>query len=139
MLSKHSKQNIQKNVHDLITTGLSGRPIDKESKRQRAIHLLNAQATLKREFAIPILMEKLDIGKSYAETLHATWRTHNKKNGGLTAVYTVKDLKDGKAVSPYIKKEFVKKAENYHATDIKTAKIFYFARQQLNADVVNSL
>jgi len=117
----------------------TGRPANKDSKRQRGMKYLDEYSNTKREFIIPAMMKKFDIGKNYAETIHATWRTQNKETGELIVIYTVKDLKRGKPVTPYIKKEFVVETNSSQTQTVEGAKLQYIARQQENATIVNNL
>jgi len=50
-------------------------------------------------------MKLFEIGSSYAATLYAAHRTINKQNGTMIKVYSVRDIKDGKPVEPYLKVE----------------------------------
>jgi hypothetical protein len=78
---------------------------DPNSVRQRAFKMLDNLKNVKREKALEILKEAFSIGDSYAATLHAAHRTINKQNGDMVKVYTVRDIKDGKPVKPYLKVE----------------------------------
>lgn len=78
---------------------------DPNSVRQRAFILLDTMTDIKREFVISKLMTKFSIGESYAATLYAAHRTINKNNGTMVKVYSVRDIKDGKPVKPYLKVE----------------------------------
>jgi hypothetical protein len=80
------------------------RTADKNSVRQQGFKILDELRGTKREDAIDILMKKLDIGKSYAATIHATHRTLDKERGLLVTYYSVEEYKDGKKVVPYLKK-----------------------------------
>jgi len=79
------------------------RKADKNSIRQQAFKLLNKLTEDKREDVLKILMARFKIGYSYAATLYASHRTINKENGTMAKVYTVKDTKDGKPCTPYMK------------------------------------
>lgn len=78
---------------------------DPNSVRQRAFKLLDKLTEIKREKVLDILMTTFDIGESYAGTLYAAHRTINKENGTMVKVYSVRDIKDGKPVKPYLKVE----------------------------------
>ena len=81
------------------------RKTDPNSVRQRAFTLLDKLTEIKREKVIDILKTTFDIGESYAATLYAAHRTINKENGTMVKVYSVRDIKDGKPVKPYLKVE----------------------------------
>lgn len=83
------------------------RKINAKSIRQRAFKLLDKLTNVKREKAIEKLKQKFSIGESYAATLHGSHRTINKENGTMKQVYSVRDVKDGKHVNPYLKVENV--------------------------------
>ena len=80
---------------------------DPKSVRQRAFKLLDTMKRKKREDAIEILKTKFSIGDSYAATLYAAHRTINKESGVMIQVFSVRDIKDGKPVQPYMKTENV--------------------------------
>jgi len=79
------------------------RPANENSVRQRAFKLLNGMQNVKREVALKVLKDTFTIGDSYAATLHASFRTINKQNGVMVQVFSVRDMRDGKATTPYIK------------------------------------
>jgi len=81
------------------------RKADPNSVRQRAFNLLDNLTEVKRENAINVLKNTFEIGDSYAATLYAAHRTINKENGTMVKVYSVRDIKDGKPVKPYLKVE----------------------------------
>ena len=78
---------------------------DPNSVRQRAFSMLDKLTEVKREKVIDILKEAFSIGDSYAATLYAAHRTINKENGTMVKVYSIRDMKDGKPVKPYLKVE----------------------------------
>jgi len=80
---------------------------DPNSVRQRAFKLLDKFTETKREDVLAVLKSRFNIGKSYAATLYAAHRTINKENGTMVKVYTIRDMKDGLPVRPYIKVENV--------------------------------
>ena len=80
---------------------------DPNSVRQKAFKLLDGLKGTKREMVIKKLKTKYSIGDAYAATLYAAHRTINKENGTMAQVYSVRDMKDGKPVNPYIKIENV--------------------------------
>ena len=81
------------------------RKADPNSVRQRAFNMLDNMKNVKRENALNALKAAFGIGDSYAATLYAAHREINKENGTMVKVYTVRDIKDGKPVKPYLKVE----------------------------------
>lgn len=78
---------------------------DPSSVRQQAFKLLDALTEMERKDALAILKSRYSIGDSYAATLYAAHRTINKENGVMVKVYSVRDIKEGKPVKPYLKVE----------------------------------
>jgi len=98
---------------------------DPNSVRQRAFNMLDNMKNVKRENALAALKAAFGIGESYAATLHAAHRTINKEKGVMTQVYTVRDIKDGKPVKPYLKVENTFNPEPDAATTPEEAKVDY--------------
>jgi hypothetical protein len=101
---------------------------DPNSVRQRAFSLLDENKGVKREFMVAKLMTKFNIGESYAATLYAAHRTINKENGEMAKVYTIKDIKDGKPVKPYLKVENTFNPEPHACLTPEQAKAKYELR-----------
>jgi len=106
------------------------------SVRQRAFKMLSDLKTVKRDVAIRLLMTHFKIGVSYAETLHGAYRTMCKKDGSMLKVYTVLDVKDGKAVKPFMKVKNTFNVKETDAQDPIAATAKYVAN--LNAKIENA-
>ena len=96
------------------------RKADPKSIRQKAFKLLDKLTEVKREDALLVLKSRFKIGEPYAATLYAAHRTINKENGVMAKVFSVRDIKDGKAVVPYLK---VVNTFNPAADDCLTAEL----------------
>lgn len=83
------------------------RKIDPNSVRQRAFKLLDTMTDIKLNKIVEVLKKTYSIETSYATSLWAAHRRINKKNGTMVQVYSVRDIKQGKIVAPYIKVESV--------------------------------
>lgn len=79
------------------------RKADPNSTRQKAFKLLDNMTQIKREDVLSVLKTQFKIGESYAASLHAAHRTLNKKSGVMVKVYSIRDIREGKAVEPYLK------------------------------------
>lgn len=76
--------------------------------RQMALRSLDDMAGLPRAEQLVKLREQFpNAAEEYIKTLWGTWRSECKKNGSLIEVYSVKELKNGKRVKPYLKTEWV--------------------------------
>lgn len=100
---------------------------DPNSVRQRAFNMLDKLTEVKREKVIGILKETFNIGDSYAATLYAAHRTINKENGTMVKVYSIRDMKDGKAVKPYLKVENTFNPKPDACLTVELAKAKYIA------------
>jgi hypothetical protein len=78
---------------------------DPNSVRQQAFRLLDKFTDTKREDVLAVLKARYNIGDSYAATLYAAHRTIHKENGTMAKVYSIRDVRDGKPVKPYLKVE----------------------------------
>lgn len=78
------------------------RKIDKKSTRQKVFGYLEKHTKQPRSFVVEKVMVDFGIGKSYAMTLYQSHRAQSKKSGHLTEVFTIRDMKEGKAVDPYM-------------------------------------
>jgi len=106
------------------------RPANKNSVRQQGFKILDSLTHVKREYAIETLKEMFGIGDSYSATIYASWRTLNKENGNIIKVYTVKDMKDGKPVKPFIRIQNVFNPEPNACLNVDAAKALY--KEKLN-------
>jgi len=79
------------------------RKADPNSTRQKAFKLLDNMTQVKRDAALILMKALFNIGDSYAASLYAAHRTLNKKSGVMVKVYIVRDIREGKAVKPYLK------------------------------------
>jgi len=78
------------------------RKIDKKSTRQKVFGYLDKHTNQPRAFVVDKVMVDFGIGKSYAMTLYQSHRAQSKESGFLTEVFTIRDMKEGKAVDPYM-------------------------------------
>jgi len=112
---------------------------DPTSVRQRAFLKLDGLTSVKRETAIKQLKDEFEIGDSYAATIYASHRTINKESGNMPMVYTVRDMKDGKPVKPYLKIENTfNPSPNTSKTPAK-AKAKYLREQKAKITAVKKL
>ncbi len=115
------------------------RPISKTSKRQRGLKMLKTMKHMKREAAVEKLQERLDIGKSYAQTIHGTFRTQMKENKTMPQVFSVQDSRDGKKCKPYIRMQNVLKPKKADCLTPGEAKLAYIATLKKKLEQVNHL
>jgi len=81
---------------------------DPTSVRQRALKLLNSMTDKPRTEMMDALRSNFPTAtERYCETLWGTWRRDCKANGSLIEVFSIRDMKDGKPVKPYLKSEYV--------------------------------
>ena len=74
------------------------------SVRQMAFARLgdNDLMSIGRKEAAETLVKEFDIKMPYAMTIYQQHRNEQKKSGAYTAVFTVRDMKDNKATTPFI-------------------------------------
>lgn len=112
---------------------------DPNSVRQRAFKALDKMTDLKREVAIEKLKNTFSIGDSYAATLYAAHRTIGKETGKMTTVYTIRDVRDGQPVTPYLKVENTFNPPANACTSPKQAKQRYQKELKARIEFVKSL
>lgn len=115
------------------------RKADPNSVRQRAFKRLDDLKNVKRENAIAILKNEFSIGDSYAATVYASHRTINKNSGTMPQVFTVRDMKDGKPVKPYMKVENTFTPSPASSKTPAQAKAKYLRKQNSKISAVNKL
>ena len=96
-----------------------------KSNRQQAFKMLDGLTKKKREASIKVLKDKLKIGDSYAATLYAAHRTRAKNSGTMVKVYSIRDIRNGKPVAPYIKVENKFNPTPDDSLNLRTAKSAY--------------
>lgn len=112
---------------------------DPNSVRQRAFTMLDGLTEVKRETAIKQLKDSFSIGDSYAATIYASHRTINKDSGTMPQVFTIRDTKDGKQVTPYLKVENTFNPSPQSSKTPKQAKAKYLRKQNAKIAAVNKL
>ncbi len=112
---------------------------DPNSVRQQALKYLGTQMRTKREIVIGRLMERYTIGESYASTLYAQFRTDRKKAGTMLRVFSIRETKNGEAVTPYLKVENVLRADADAALTPEDAMLDYLNALNAKEDAVTNL
>ena len=75
--------------------------------RRTAIRLLNTMTDKSRSEMLAELRTQFPkAAEEYIKSLWATFRSEAKENGTLIEVFSVKDIKDGKACAPFLKSEY---------------------------------
>lgn len=117
------------------------RKADPNSTRQQAFKYLDKIKSkgMKREKVIAALKEKFSIGDAYAATLYAAHRTIAKEKGAMIKVYSIRDMKDGKPVDPYLRVEHVFKASKNAALSPEEAMDKYIRELNHKKEVVESM
>ena len=115
------------------------RKADPSSVRQQALKYLGTQTRVKREVVIERLMERFTIGQPYAATLYAQYRTNRKEAGTMIKVYSIRETKNGKPVTPYLKVENVLRPAADAALSPAEAMELYLAELSAKESVVVSL
>ncbi len=115
------------------------RKADPTSVRQQALKYLNSQVRTKREVVIGRLMERFTIGKPYAATLYAQFRTDRKEAGTMIKVYSIRETKNGEAVLPYLKTENVLRPKANDALTPEDAMLSYLDELDIKQHTVTCL
>ena len=112
---------------------------DPNSGGQQAFPMLDQVPDTKREDVLAVLKARYNIGDSYAATLYAAHRTIHKQNGTMAKVYSVRDVRDGKPVKPYLKVENTFNPKPDDCLTVELAKAQYLLRMKSKMATVAQL
>lgn len=112
------------------------RKINATSVRQLAFARLDTMTSTGRKEAAESLMKEFDIKMPYAMTIYQQHRNELKKSGAYTAVFTVRDIKDNKATTPFISTTHVLKPGKSDAVTPEEAVSVYVVNQ--NAKILQA-
>ncbi len=113
---------------------------DLTSVRQRGIMYVDEHSgTLTRQQILAGLLVAFNISLSYAKTIYNEWRKEQKASGVLTAVFVIRDYKDGETVEPYVVKKHVDVVQCNHHISIKDAQHAYKLELQERLKLSNRL